>query len=867
VDLGLSGNRSLLGLNIPGSFRRFLQVPDAGADGTLRDVCDGEGDALPLRISTTAVEVTAAPTTPNGVVRRADLDAALATPAYELWLILGQSNAQGRGTMDALIETPNPRLWQFGATPSATEANGRYQTIFSGSDPLYHPQGIIEQTGAASTFARLRLDSLPSARRVLLVPLAWGGTSLVVPPARWGVSGPGDLLANAVTQANAALAAARAVYPASYIKGFIWQQGEADGNTVQATYAAAQDGMLSYLRANITGASEALFLVAGMTPERIALGGAGVAAAQRETPARSLRSAYVDCPAGYTVSGDPLHASVRPGPQIIGERLNGALPYAEANVSGALPLAPGAITFSAVGNDTFTATVVAPLSRVTNYVWEYRTLGGLWASITPSPASSYPQRVFTGLARNTAYEVRVSAINEVGQGPESPIATQATTDAPTLATFAAPAVSSVTNTTASVSAVQISGDAATTVYAWYRTAETAAAPAGTWVSAASGGAFPLSVTGLVAGTAYDFAASGDNAAGTGPRGALNTVSTTGTVAAPDAPTDVQASIIATGQAFITWRVPATGGRPTTTTVEYSDNGGSSWQALPTGSNVGVEQANVIGLPSDKTVYFQVQLSNTSGSSAFVSSGAIYWLEAMEIMAALALEGDTLTTTQQDAINSFVSATKADATWDRIGAMYVGFVGTANAALVDWKAPNGARWTSNGTPGFTADRGHVGDSSTAWLGSGRNWNALPGVTQNSAHVAVLATATGTNATLAGTTAGGATRIAKASNVFASQINSSASAAVDAWGTGSTLALINRTVSAGYDRTLNGAAATAAVAVSGAAQTSPFILLRSGASYAPNTATLHAVTAGAGLTAGQVVTLNAELRTLANAFGVP
>jgi hypothetical protein len=59
--LGLSN--SLQGLRIGGTFRRFLQVPPEGVDGTLRDVCDGEGDVLPFRLSTSAAQFTGPLTT------------------------------------------------------------------------------------------------------------------------------------------------------------------------------------------------------------------------------------------------------------------------------------------------------------------------------------------------------------------------------------------------------------------------------------------------------------------------------------------------------------------------------------------------------------------------------------------------------------------------------------------------------------------------------------------------------------------------------------------------------------------------------------------------------------------------------------
>ena len=89
----MSDSRSLRGQNGPASFRRFLQVPDAGADGVLRDVCDGEGDILPLRISTTGVEVTVAPSTPNAIATKAYVDAAVPSISLPLAIADGGTGA------------------------------------------------------------------------------------------------------------------------------------------------------------------------------------------------------------------------------------------------------------------------------------------------------------------------------------------------------------------------------------------------------------------------------------------------------------------------------------------------------------------------------------------------------------------------------------------------------------------------------------------------------------------------------------------------------------------------------------------------------------------------------------------------------
>jgi hypothetical protein len=131
----MSGNRSLRGLNGPATFRRLLQVPDAGADGVLRDVCDGEGDALPLRVSTTIAEVTAFPSTPNSITNRAWVEARIAVnlldfvPASEHAAIM-----DGTSTFDAGPALRQLRDAVAGNKRDAMLPPGR---IFLGSpDPL-----------------------------------------------------------------------------------------------------------------------------------------------------------------------------------------------------------------------------------------------------------------------------------------------------------------------------------------------------------------------------------------------------------------------------------------------------------------------------------------------------------------------------------------------------------------------------------------------------------------------------------------------------------------------------------------------------------------------------------------------------------
>lgn len=100
----MSGTRSLAGQSIPGSFRRMLQLPEAGADGELRHICDGEGDILPLRISTTGVEITSSPATPSAITPKYYVDA-LTTVTQD------GTGAVARAIGDKIQEFPNLLDW------------------------------------------------------------------------------------------------------------------------------------------------------------------------------------------------------------------------------------------------------------------------------------------------------------------------------------------------------------------------------------------------------------------------------------------------------------------------------------------------------------------------------------------------------------------------------------------------------------------------------------------------------------------------------------------------------------------------------------------------------------------------------------
>jgi hypothetical protein len=190
--------------------------------------------------------------------------------AYDIILLAGQSNMEGRGTRDAGIDTDVANVEQFGGYATG----GLYQIIGSDITPLQHPGpnvNINNYVGIGEYVGRTYLANNPG-RKVLLVPVSFGGTSLVGGSPTWNSGTPGGTRYEfAISQANLAIAAAQAIDPSSAIVGTTWIQGETDGDNAvaTATYLTAFNALIAGFRARITGATNMWFVVGSMVPEAI----------------------------------------------------------------------------------------------------------------------------------------------------------------------------------------------------------------------------------------------------------------------------------------------------------------------------------------------------------------------------------------------------------------------------------------------------------------------------------------------------------------------------------------------------------------------------------------------------------------------
>ncbi|MFV0565992.1 MAG: sialate O-acetylesterase [Flavobacteriaceae bacterium] len=137
-----------------------------------------------------------------------------ATGSTDLYLLIGQSNMAGRGTLDSLEQLSNERILMLDSTNSWVLAK----------DPLHFDKPYAG-VGPGIAFAQQMLIDRPD-RTIGLIPCAWGGSPIKVwqPGARYFNNFPYD---EAVQKAKIALEKGR-------LKGVLWHQGESDNTPEKA---------------------------------------------------------------------------------------------------------------------------------------------------------------------------------------------------------------------------------------------------------------------------------------------------------------------------------------------------------------------------------------------------------------------------------------------------------------------------------------------------------------------------------------------------------------------------------------------------------------------------------------------------------
>lgn len=157
-----------------------------------------------------------------------------AAPRYSLYLLIGQSNMAGRGTVDAESAKGHPRVF-------ALDKAGSWQP---GRDPLHFdkPEAGV---GPGLAFGAALAEADPQAR-IGLIPCAVGGSAITL----W-TPGTQDPVTKAFPYDDA-LRRTRLALRDGTLKGFIWHQGEADrGGDRRGQYAERLTALVARLRTDL----------------------------------------------------------------------------------------------------------------------------------------------------------------------------------------------------------------------------------------------------------------------------------------------------------------------------------------------------------------------------------------------------------------------------------------------------------------------------------------------------------------------------------------------------------------------------------------------------------------------------------------
>lgn len=236
-----------------------------------------------------------------------------------IFLLAGQSNMAGRGPVEALDQSADPRILVF--------RNGGWAPA---TEPLHNDKPKVAGVGPGLAFARALLPHLPADVSIGLIPAAFGGTRIEW----WARDYRGNeqrwpdgstLYANAVSLSR--LAAKDGT-----LAGILWNQGESNVASARAdggeAYRRALAALVAHLREDL--ASPTLPFVAATLGPWQEQNAPEINAVLRAVPEFITHSAVVDTLASGLKEhlrakvNDPIHYD-SPSARLLGERYAAAM--------------------------------------------------------------------------------------------------------------------------------------------------------------------------------------------------------------------------------------------------------------------------------------------------------------------------------------------------------------------------------------------------------------------------------------------------------------------------------------------------------------------------------------------------------------
>ena len=285
---------------------------------------------------------------------------------------------------------------------------------------------------------------------------------------------------------------------------------------------------------------------------------------------------------------------------------------ASTGTPATVPAAPATPTVTAA-HQQLSVTWTAPNangSPILNYILEYKPSDDTsWTAVTVTLTTT----TLTGLTNGTEYDVRVRAVNAVGNSAWSSSVTGTPQSVP--ATPAAPTVTrGDTELTIIWTAPNDRGSAITDYDIQYKTSSATA-----WTDhALTGTGTSTTITGLTNGTTYDVRVRAENTVGESAWSASTSLSPGTIPATPAAPTLTAGN----GRLSVAWTAPANGGHVLTSyDIQYRAGASAPWQDVAFTGGL-LTSTIIVGLTNGRSYDVRVRASNTIGVSewsAFASA--------------------------------------------------------------------------------------------------------------------------------------------------------------------------------------------------------------------------------------------------------
>lgn len=453
----------------------------------------------------TAVEARAAAVASGAASGPESTTANFDDAGFDLWAVLGQSNAVGAFTNGqdlTRLDGTSPRVRTF------DQAGNYANTISIALEPLRH---LDPSTGLSfgTEFGRRALSVMPSTRDVLLVPAAYSSTGFTRGSFLWKPAAADNINLYKMAQARITAALAAAGRNARFA-GILWCQGENDTGVSQAQYAAYLDSLIDGFRTTF-GVPDLPFVMLSTCPGGTATD-ANVTNAQIDTARRKTRTAW----ALGSLLHDGIHYTAA-GHRENAARLFDAYLIARANVLGTAPKPPVSVTAVQSGT-SIVVTWVRPRCRFTDFDVRYRVAGSgtSYTQATRSSPNVDNTHTLTGLTPGAQYEIGVRTDNE--QGTSDWTSTTITlVSGPAQVTGLA--VGSPTGSSLSVSWSALPGATSYQV-------ERSTTGTGGWSVVATPTGTSYVDLGLLPSTAYYYRVSAVNAGGTGTPSTVQSATTT-----------------------------------------------------------------------------------------------------------------------------------------------------------------------------------------------------------------------------------------------------------------------------------------------------------------------------------------------------